>query len=886
MSLFFVLVFAKATDYRVNKNAEIIVNGSDRPVVIESSMDLIPQNREEIDLFVEDFENGLNGWTTGAGWQLSSSQYNSESNSMSSPNDASTYNNTWNMLSPTLELPTLGDGETMGFSFYVYGDTPTPNQTDDPSTTEDESTYLADYYQVSIMDVDALAWGESSFDSYDGNSYWCGVEVAPGTNGYLDSWIQFMDTPSFTVPANGQMTADMKWSIEDPAGAVVAGTCTNGWDAANVRISADGGQSWDLLTTNDRPYDFDCGYGWLWNSTDYDTGGSLNNVAAGWGGVQDWANFTFNLSQYAGQEVMVRFAFGSDPAYATLDDGGITGFHVDNIFVSGGALDCSPESSCDIAIAGEVWIDQFYDYFEADRPGYLEWTNYVAGLPFNGNVFLDISEFSEKNVTFRFQSRYDDTGLEGEGIFIDDFRIFKNSGGNTPPPSGLAGESQDMSVNLTWNDMNASGTEDIAYDNGSFVEANGITINGDGDAWAAQRFEFFGPSTINSIEVYSINTTAVDVTVGAFGQLGTLFEGTPSYSTPTTLQPGWNTIDVPGGWAMNNSFLIGYTFSATVTAGLDSSGSSINSMTLLNAGWDTWEDIATASDLPQGEWGVRANVSYDGAGVTYNVYVDGVLDQSGLTDNTATVSGLMNNTTYSFGVSATYASGDESDISPQVSVTPQAQTVHEESYDDGSAESFFNAGSSQFTAVKYSAQSEGEDIVRFKWLQDGDGGAFYLKVYEDDNGMPGSETYSRVMAGGLVDGWNTFDLSAEGLNVSGDFWIGTKEFSSTSPFGLDTDSNSGNSYSTASGAWDSVDGNLMIRVFLDCGTNCSEEPSCTAGDLNADGVINVLDIVSTVNFVLGVNTPSDDELCAADMNGDGIINVLDIVSIVNIVLGN
>ena len=152
--------------------------------------------------------------------------------------------------------------------------------------------------------------------------------------------------------------------------------------------------------------------------------------------------------------------------------------------------------------------------------------------------------------------------------------------------------------------------------------------------------------------------------------------------------------------------------------------------------------------------------------------------------------------------------------------------------------------------------------------------------------MPGSETYSRVMAGGLVDGWNTFDLSAEGLNVSGDFWIGTKEFSSTSPFGLDTDSNSGNSYSTASGAWDSVDGNLMIRVFLDCGTNCSEEPSCTAGDLNADGVINVLDIVSTVNFVLGVNTPSDDELCAADMNGDGIINVLDIVSIVNIVLGN
>jgi hypothetical protein len=409
-------------------------------------------------------------------------------------------------------------------------------------------------------------------------------------------------------------------------------------------------------------------------------------------------------------------------------------------------------------------------------------------------------------------------------------------------------ESQNMSVNLSWNDMNASGVDDFAFDNGSFDETNGITITGDGGAWAAEKFEFFGPSTINSIEVYSINATAVDVSVGAFGQLGTLYDGTPSYSIPATLQTGWNTIDIPGGWSMNNSFLIGYTFSETVTAGLDSSGSSNNSMTLLNAGWDTWTDIATASDLPQGEWGVRANVSYQGAGVTYSVYVDGGSDQQGLIDNSATVSGLMNNTTYTFGVSATYASGDESVISETVEGTPQAQTVHEESHDDGSAESFFNAGSAQFTAVKYTAQSAGEDIVRFKWLQDGDGGAFYLKVYEDDNGMPGVETYSRV--------------------------------------GLDADSDSGNSYSTASGSWAGIDGNLMIRVFLDCGANCSEEPVCTAGDLNADGVINVLDIVSTVNFVLGNATPSEDESCAADMNGDTIINVLDIVSIVNIVLGN
>ena len=107
------------------------------------------------------------------------------------------------------------------------------------------------------MDIDALAWQETSFDSYDGNSYWCGDSEI---GGYLDSWIQFLDTPAFTVPAGGTLSADMKWSIEDPAGAVVAGTCTDGWDAANVRISADGGLTWDLLNGSD-PYDFDCGYG-------------------------------------------------------------------------------------------------------------------------------------------------------------------------------------------------------------------------------------------------------------------------------------------------------------------------------------------------------------------------------------------------------------------------------------------------------------------------------------------------------------------------------------------------------------------------------------------------------------------------------------------------
>ena len=59
---------------------------------------------------------------------------------------------------------------------------------------------------------------------------------------------------------------------------------------------------------------------------------------------------------------------------------------------------------------------------------------------------------------------------------------------------------------------------------------------------------------------------------------------------------------------------------------------------------------------------------------------------------------------------------------------------------------------------------------------------------------------------------------------------------------------------------------------------------CTLGDVSNDGIINVIDIVSLVNHILGSNTQTGVGLCASDLNSDGIINVIDIVSLVNIIL--
>ena len=73
---------------------------------------------------------------------------------------------------------------------------------------------------------------------------------------------------------------------------------------------------------------------------------------------------------------------------------------------------------------------------------------------------------------------------------------------------------------------------------------------------------------------------------------------------------------------------------------------------------------------------------------------------------------------------------------------------------------------------------------------------------------------------------------------------------------------------------------FVITEEQDC------ESSCTLMDVNNDGVINVVDIVNTVNIIFNQLDPNEFELCAADANQDGTINVVDIVNIVNFIFEN
>ena len=58
------------------------------------------------------------------------------------------------------------------------------------------------------------------------------------------------------------------------------------------------------------------------------------------------------------------------------------------------------------------------------------------------------------------------------------------------------------------------------------------------------------------------------------------------------------------------------------------------------------------------------------------------------------------------------------------------------------------------------------------------------------------------------------------------------------------------------------------------------------GDLNSDNIINILDVIVTVNSVIGYLDLTSVQLQNADLNLDGVVNIVDVLMIVDIVLSN
>lgn len=130
-----------------------------------------------------------------------------------------------------------------------------------------------------------------------GEAYEGAKQLFSGSGDNLDNTAT---SPSFTVPAGGQLTAQARYDIEED------------WDYAYLEITTDGGATWTPVATN-------------LSTTDDDNG---QNAGYGiTGAVEDWTALTADLSAYAGDTAQVRFRYWTDVAATE------PGFQVDAISV-------------------------------------------------------------------------------------------------------------------------------------------------------------------------------------------------------------------------------------------------------------------------------------------------------------------------------------------------------------------------------------------------------------------------------------------------------------------------------------------------------------------------------------------------------------------------
>ena len=79
-----------------------------------------------------------------------------------------------------------------------------------------------------------------------------------------------------------------------------------------------------------------------------------------------------------------------------------------------------------------------------------------------------------------------------------------------------------------------------------------------------------------------------------------------------------------------------------------------------------------------------------------------------------------------------------------------------------------------------------------------------------------------------------------------------------------------------------IDTEWMIYVLEEL-ININQE---ILGDINQDDLVNILDVVVLINFILGSQIPTEADLIIADLNNDSVLNILDIVQLAGIIINN
>ena len=144
---------------------------------------------------------------------------------------------------------------------------------------------------------------------------------------------------------------------------------------------------------------------------------------------------------------------------------------------------------------------------------------------------------------------------------------------------------------------------------------------------------------------------------------------------------------------------------------------------------------------------------------------------------------------------------------------------------------------------------------------------------------PLSHKLMAALQGAKIPGADTRCLD-EGISTLSSFIRVAKPEDSANDFYLDLNVNSVIPYYTQTGVWLEPIDSLQTMFDDWVQTQINGE----LGDVNTDSIIDILDVVNLVNFIMGNSQPTFEQEYLGDLNQDNIINIQDIILIINIIL--
>jgi len=250
-------------------------------------------------------------------------------------------------------------------------------------------------YGSSTVEPDSAHSGDFSWDvNMD-------IDYATMTNAMLDS-------PPIALPGNAPQLSFWHWYDTEFS-----------WDGGNVKLSVDGGTTWEII-------DPTIGY-------DDDAASTANAGIPGepcFSGHDQgyWDEVFFDLSAYAGEEVIFRWHFGSDGSVQ------YPGWSIDDVSVG----------EADVRITGRTEVEGCGDLIRFDlfRDDVL-----VAGL--DTTIYLDTLVTNGQEYCYYVKAVYDTNGVEVNSVPTDTLcgipGVFQ-----PPPPTYLSAIEGDEEVALFW----------------------------------------------------------------------------------------------------------------------------------------------------------------------------------------------------------------------------------------------------------------------------------------------------------------------------------------------------------------------------------------------------------------------------------------------------